>query len=52
MARQTPAQWLFGADALLLGPGADPSLAAQRKGERAEQWAAVFPGLAMPEGIV
>jgi hypothetical protein len=47
-----PQGWACGADAILIGPGADATLAAQRKLEIEQEWARAFPGLMMPQGVL
>ncbi len=51
-AFDAPHCWAFGADTVLIGPGADPTLAAQRQLEVEQEWGRAFPGLAMPEGVL
>ncbi len=40
--------WTHGADALLIGPGADTVLGEQRRARLEREWATVFPGLSLP----
>lgn len=51
-ALDAPECWAHGADALLIGPGADAVLAEQRRSRLEQEWAAVFPGLDLPEGAI
>ncbi len=52
MASRLPHCWAFGADAVLLGLAADPTLAQQRQAEVEADWARAFPGVALPEGVL
>jgi hypothetical protein len=52
VAYATPHRWAHGADAVLIGIGADQALARQRQQEVEQAWARVFPGLSMPEGVL
>jgi hypothetical protein len=49
LAAAEPHHWTFGADAVLLGIAAEPTLFAQRRDEAARHWAAAFPGTELPE---
>jgi hypothetical protein len=51
-AFDAPQRWAFGADTVLIGPGAEPTLAAQRQLEVEQEWGRAFPGLTMPEGVL
>lgn len=52
LAYQAPQHWAFGADAVLVGAEADADLFEQRQAELGDNWAKVFPGLGMPEGVL
>ena len=52
VAFDAPQRWMFGADAILLGIGADPALAMQRQMDIEREWAKVYPGLSLPEGVL
>jgi len=52
LAFAAPERWAFGADTVLIGIGADPALAEQREKEVEQEWATVFPGLSLPEGVL
>ncbi len=52
VAFDAPHHWAFGADFILLGIWADPALAGQRQMEVEREWAKVFPGLGLPEGVL
>lgn len=45
-------QWAHGADALLLGPGADALLDEQRRMWFEQEWSKVFPGLSVPDSAL
>jgi NADH dehydrogenase len=49
LAARCPQQWTHGADAILLGPAADETLAEALRAEKDEAWREAFPGLEMPE---
>jgi len=51
-AFDAPGRWAFGADAVLLGMGADPVWAGQRRARMSRDWKSAFPGLEMPEGVL
>ncbi len=51
-ALNDPQRWAFGADAVLIGIGADPVLAGLRQREVEREWSKVFPGLSLPEGVL
>ena len=52
IAYHAPQRWAFGADAVLIGPAAAVSLAAQQRTEVAQEWGKAFPGLIMPEEVL
>jgi predicted dehydrogenase/nucleoside-diphosphate-sugar epimerase len=52
MAFNAPECWAHGADALLIGPGADTVLGEQRRARLEQEWATVFPGLGLPESAI
>jgi NADH dehydrogenase len=52
LALHTPERWAFGADAVLIGVAADPTLNGLRRSEVDQDWARAFPGLALPEGVL
>lgn len=52
VAFDAPDCWAHGADALLIGPGAEAVLNEARRGRVEQEWAKVFPGLSLPEGVV
>ncbi len=52
VAFDAPERWGLGADAVLIGPGADPALSKRHREQVAREWTKVFPGLAMPENIL
>lgn len=43
--------WGFGADAVLIGAAAEPTLAADRRNQLEHDWAEAFPGLTAPDSI-
>jgi predicted dehydrogenase/nucleoside-diphosphate-sugar epimerase len=47
-----PKRWACGADAVLIGIAADSLLAKQQRLEVEQEWAKVFPGLRLPEGVL
>lgn len=51
-ALKAPVCWAHGADALLIGPGADATLNEQRRERLEREWISVFPGLSLPEGAI
>jgi predicted dehydrogenase len=51
-AFKAPQTWTFGADGILLGLAAEPSLADRRRVELAKSWGDAFPGLSLPEEAV
>ena len=52
VAFDTPESWTHGADALLIGSGADALLAEQHRERLEQEWFKVFPGLSLPEGVI
>jgi hypothetical protein len=52
VAFNSPEAWARGADALLIGIGADTVLAEQRRKHVEQEWGKVFPGLSLPEGAI
>ena len=52
MSFAAPQHWACGADAVLIGIAADADLAGQRRAEVEQEWAKVFPGLSLPEGVL
>jgi predicted dehydrogenase/nucleoside-diphosphate-sugar epimerase len=52
LAARQPSAWAHGADAVLIGPGAVPALAAQHRAELGREWAKAFPGVPLPEGVL
>jgi predicted dehydrogenase len=51
-ALDSPECWAHGADALLIGPGADAILSEALRKRREREWVGVFPGLSFPEGVL
>ena len=47
-----PQHWAAGADAVLIGSGAEPELVWKRQIALEQEWARVFPGLSLPEGVL
>ncbi len=52
LACDTPEHWAQGADALLIGPGADAVLAKSRCSRMEREWAKAFPGLSVPDNAL
>jgi nucleoside-diphosphate-sugar epimerase/predicted dehydrogenase len=52
LAARRPQDWLHGADAVLLGPAAEQTLAAGLRAERVAAWAAAFAGTKLPEAAL
>jgi predicted dehydrogenase/uncharacterized protein YbjT (DUF2867 family) len=52
VAFDAPELWAQGADAVLMGIGADATLARQQRLELEREWRRVFPGTGLPEGIL
>ncbi len=52
LAFLAPERWAFGADAVLIGVAANPTLDRLRRLEVEQDWAKAFPGLVLPEGVV
>lgn len=50
-ARAEPGRWAFYADAVLIGPAAEPRLAARRREGVKREWAKAFPGCELPEEL-
>lgn len=51
-ALDAPECWAHGADAVLIGPGAEAILAEQRRTRLEQEWVGVFPGLSLPDGAI
>ena len=52
LASDAPEHWAHGADALLIGPGADAVLAKSRRSTMEREWAKAFPGLSVPDNAL
>jgi predicted dehydrogenase/nucleoside-diphosphate-sugar epimerase len=52
LAFDAPQYWALGAEAVLIGPAADPVLGPRRQEEVRSEWAKVFPGLDLPEHVL
>ena len=52
VAFRTPTAWAHGADALLIGAGAEAVLADQRRRRFHQEWSRVFPGLTPPQDAI
>jgi len=52
VAFDAPECWAHGADAVLIGTGADTSLTEQYRKKFEQEWRKVFPGLSPPEGAL
>jgi len=52
VAFDAPESWAHGADALLIGPAADPVTADQRCRQLEQEWSKVFPGCSPPSSAL